>query len=48
MNRSTASMTSAGGAFMGAWMQQRATLEQSAAQEWAEQRGQLRTDRRAS
>ncbi|CAM5505019.1 hypothetical protein STENM36S_09354 [Streptomyces tendae] len=33
---------------MGAWMRRRATLEQIAAQERAEQRNQLRTDRRAS
>ncbi|MEU9023627.1 hypothetical protein [Actinomadura sp. NPDC048394] len=37
-----------GGTLMGAWMQRRATLEQIAAQERAEQRGQLRADRSAS
>ncbi|CAM5244037.1 hypothetical protein STENM327S_03143 [Streptomyces tendae] len=56
MNENTAAVLAAfigvagalGGAFMGAWMQRRATLEQIAAQERAEQRNQLRTDRRAS
>ncbi|MFJ9180142.1 hypothetical protein [Streptomyces sp. NPDC102360] len=37
-----------GGTLTGAWMQRRATLEQIAAQERAERRGQLRADRSAS
>ncbi|MEU0741131.1 hypothetical protein [Streptomyces sp. NPDC006134] len=37
-----------GGTLLGVWMQRRATLEQVAAQERAEQRGQLRVDRAAS
>ncbi len=37
-----------GGTLLGVWMQRRATLEQVAAQERAEARGQLRADRKTS
>ncbi|MET9147163.1 hypothetical protein ACIGZH_25845 [Streptomyces sp. NPDC058319] len=56
MNESVAAVLAAligvigalGGTCVGAWMQRRATLEQIAAQERAEQRGRLRADRSAS
>ncbi|MEU4507541.1 hypothetical protein [Streptomyces sp. NPDC024089] len=37
-----------GGTFLGVWMRRRATMDQIAAQERAERRGQLRADRSAS